>query len=331
MDRAAKLRAVISSCAFALLFASAPLQAQAQTSAWPTKPVRIVAPFAAGGAADTLGRIVADQLTSTFRQQFYVENRGGAGGLIGAASVATAAPDGYSFVVSGVASHVIAPAISSNPGFDSLRDFTHIAYLGGPPVVVIAHPSLAVASYRDLIAYAKRSPKALDYISPGTGTHGFLFAENLARREGIKLTHIPYKVAGPALMDLVGGHVLIGSITFSSAAAQIRAGAVRALAVSADKRLPNFPDIPTFKEMGYSDLVSETWFAFSGPAHLPAGIVQSLSGAIGEALHKPEVQSRMAQDEIEIKTMSPAQVTTHIADEIARWSPLAKSLNLSIE
>ena len=135
-------------------------------------------------------------------------------------------------------------------------------------MVLIVHPSLGVGP-TGFVAYAKRSPTPLDYISPGTGTHGFLFAENLARRENIKLTHIPYKGAGPALMDLVGGHVPVGSITFSSAAEQIRAGTVRALAVSAEKRLPNFPDIPTFKELGYDDLVSETWFAFSGPAHLP--------------------------------------------------------------
>jgi tripartite-type tricarboxylate transporter receptor subunit TctC len=335
MDRAARPCVLLSglACAWFLTLVQLQAQAQAQTqaNAWPSRPVRFVAPFAAGGAADTLGRIVADPLTSVFRQQFYVENRGGAGGLIGAASIASAAPDGYSFVVSGVASHVIAPAISPNPGFDPLRDFTHIAYLGGPPVVIIAHPSLGVASYRDLIAYAKRSPKALDYISPGTGTHGFLFAENLARREGIRLTHIPYKGAGPAMMDLVGGHVLIGSITFSSAAAQIRAGTVRALAVSSEKRLPNFPDIPTFKEMGYDDLVSETWFALSGPAQLPIGIVRSLSSAIGEILRQPDVRNRMAKDEIEVRDMSPERLTMHIAEEIARWSPLAKSLNLTIE
>jgi tripartite-type tricarboxylate transporter receptor subunit TctC len=335
MDRTARPFVVVSALASALVLTfvlvHAHAESQTQPNSWPTKPVRIVAPFAAGGAADTLGRIVADPLSGIFRQQFYVENRVGAGGLIGAASVAAAAPDGYTFVVSGVASHVIAPALSPNPGFDALRDFSHVAYLGGPPVVIIVHPSLAVASYRDLIAYAKRSPRALDYISPGTGTHGFLFAENLARREGIKLTHIPYKGAGPALMDLVGGHVPIGSITFSSAAAQIRSRAVRALAVSSENRLPNFPDIPTFKEMGYGDLVAETWFALSGPARLPADIVRSLSGAIGDILRRPEVQARMAQDEIEIRDMSPEQVTTHITQEIARWSPLAKSLNLTIE
>ena len=315
--------------ALACMFGFAAGAAQAQS--WPTKPVRIVAPFAPGGAADTLGRIIAEPLSGVFHQQFYVENRGGAGGLIGAASVATAEPDGHTFIVSGVASHVIAPSISPNPGFDPLRDFTHIAYLGGPPVVWIVHPSLSVHSYRELIAYARKSPTALDYISPGTGTHGFLFAENLARRENIKLTHIPYKGAGPALMDLVGGHVLIGSITFSSAAQQIRAGTVRALAVSSEKRLPNFPDIPTFKELGYNDLVSETWFAFSGPARLPSTIVQPLSREIEKILQAPEVKKRMAQDEIEIRLMTPEAVTAHIASEIARWSPLAKSLNLTIE
>jgi tripartite-type tricarboxylate transporter receptor subunit TctC len=293
--------------------------------------VKIVAPFAPGGAADTLGRIIADPLSAVFHQSFYVENRGGAGGLIGAAAVATAAPDGYTFIVSGVASHVIAPAISANPGFDPVRDFTHIAYLGGPPVVLIVHPSLGITSYKDLIAYAKRSPKPVDYISPGTGTHGFLFAENLARRENIKLTHIPYKGAGPALMDLVGGHVLVGSITFSSAAAQIRARAVRALAVSSEQRLANFPDIPTFKELGYDDLVSETWFAFSGPAHLPADIVGSLNREIEKVLQGPEVRKRMAQDEIQTRLMTPEAVTDYIAGENARWSPLAKSLNLTIE
>jgi len=306
-------------------------QTQAQTQIWPTKPVRIVAPFAPGGAADTLGRIIAEPLGTALRQQFFVENRGGAGGLIGAASVATAAPDGYTFIVAGVASHVIAPSISPNPGFDPMRDFTHIAYLGGPPVVWIVNPTLPVGSYRELIDYIRRSPTPVDYISPGTGTHGFLFAENLARRENIRLTHIPYKGAGPALMDLVGGHVLVGSITFSSAAQQIRAGTVRALAVSSERRLPNFPDIPTFKELGYDDLVSETWFAFSGPARLPGTIVEPLSREIDKILQGPEVKKRMAQDEIEIKLMTPAQVTKHIADEIARWSPLAKSLNLKIE
>src|SRR5437016_3396188 len=302
-------RLIVTVVLAGVALAQTQIQIQAQVQAWPTKPVRIVAPFAPGGAADTLGRIIAEPLGSAFRQQFFVENRGGAGGLIGAASVATAAPDGHTFIVAGFAPHVIAPSISPNPGFDPMRDFTHIAYLGGPPVVWIVNPTLPVRSYRELIDHIRRSPTPVDYISPGTGTHGFLFAENLARRENIRLTHIPYKGAGPALMDLVGGHVLVGSITFSSAAQQIRAGTVRALAVSSEKRLPNFPDIPTFKELGYDDLVSETWFAFSGPARLPSTIVQPLSREIEKILQGPEVKKRMAQDEIEIKLMTPEAVT----------------------
>jgi len=295
--------------------------------AWPNKPVRIIAPFAPGGAADTLGRIVADPLSSIFKQQFFVENRPGAGGMIGAAAVATSAPDGYTFVVSGVASHVTAPAISANPGFDPVRDFTHIAYLGGPPVLWIVHPSYPAKDYREFLASAKASPKPLDYISPGTGTQGNLFAEGVALREKFRITHIPYRGAGPALVDLVAGHVPFGSVTFSSAAELIRAGKVRALAVSAERRLSNFPDIPTFKELGYEDLVTATWFGFSAPAKLPPDITHALGREITNILQQPEVQKRMAQDEIETRLMTPEEFTDFLAGEVARWAPLAKSLN----
>lgn len=153
--------------------------------------------------------------------------------------------------------------------------------------------------------------------------------EEIARRENIKITHIPYKGAGPALMDLVAGHVPFGSITLSSAAEQIRAGKVRALAVSAEKRLANFPDIPTFKELGYDDLVAATWFGLSGPAHLPNDIVQPLSREVEKLLERPDVRRPMALDEIEIRLMTPEVFTKHIENEVAKWTPLAKSLNLT--
>src|SRR5262247_1819614 len=296
---------------------------------WPNKPVRIIAPFAPGGAADILGRIVADPLSSIFKQQFFVENRPGAGGMIGAAAVATAAPDGYTFVIAGIASHVIAPAMSPNPGFDPVQDFTHIAYLGGPPVLWIVHPSHPAKDFKEFLAFAKASQKPLDYISPGTGTQGNLFAEAFAIREKLRITHIPYKGAGPALVDLVAGHVPFGSVTFSSAAELVRAGKVRALAVSAERRLSNFPDIPTFRELGYDDLVTATWFGFSGPAKLPPEIAQALGNEItNKILHRPAVQKRMAQDEIETRLMTPDEFTQFLAGEVARWVPLAKSLNL---
>ncbi|MEA2945572.1 MAG: hypothetical protein QOI40_902 [Alphaproteobacteria bacterium] len=295
--------------------------------AWPSKPVRIVAPFAPGGAADTLGRIIVEPLSGIFRQQFFVENRAGAGGMIGAGSVAAAAPDGYTFVVSGVASHVVAPAMSPNPGFDPVRDFTHIAYLGGPPVLFAVNDAHPAKDFRQFLAWAKANPQPIDYISPGTGTQGNLFAEGFARREGFKLVHIPHKGAGPALFDLVAGHVPFGSVTFSSAAELIRSGKVRPLAVSAEKRLANFADIPTFRELGYDDLVTATWFGFSAPAKLPPEIAQALGHEItNNILQRPEVQKRLAQDEIETRLMTPDEFTKFLAGEVARWAPLAKQL-----
>jgi tripartite-type tricarboxylate transporter receptor subunit TctC len=297
----------------------------ARAQQWPTKPVRIIAPFAAGGAADTLGRIIADQLTQSFHQQFYVENRGGAGGIIGALAGAQAEPDGYTLVISSIASNVISPVFNANVGYDGVRDFTHIAYLGGPPCVMIVHPSLGAKTYREFLTIARASKEPLSFISPGTGSHGFLIGEYLARQEGYKVSHIPYKGAGPALTDLIAGHVKLGTMTFSSAAEQIRAGHVLALAVSTEKRIPNFPDIPTFKEEG-QDLVAATWFALSGPAKLPDDIVQTASRETLKALQTSEVQKRLAVDAIETRLMSPAEFTAFVESETARWAPLAKSL-----
>src|SRR5882672_7871782 len=169
-----KLRALFATfTGFACLAAFLPC-ASAQAQNWPNRPVKIIAPFAAGGAADTLGRIIAEQLTTAFHQQFFIENRGGAGGIVGALAGAQAEPDGYTLVISSIASNVISPAFNANSGYDGLRDFTHIAYLGGPPAVMLVHPSLGVTTYQDFVALARRSKEPMSYISPGTGSNGFL-------------------------------------------------------------------------------------------------------------------------------------------------------------
>ena len=301
----------------------------AHAQQWPTKPVRIIAPFAAGGAADTLGRIIAEQLSAAFGQQFYIENRGGAGGVVGAFAGAQAEPDGYTLVISSIASNVISPAFHSNVGYDGLRDFTHIAYLGGPPAVQIVHPSLGATTYSEFLKIARASKEPLNYISPGTGSNGFLVGEYLARQEDYKINHIPYKGAGPALADLLAGHVKLGTITFSTATEQIRAGRILPIAVTTEKRIPNFPDIPTFRELG-RELVTATWFAISGPAKLPDGIVQAVSRETLKALQTPEVQKRFAQDAIETKLMSPAEFTKFVEAETALWAPLAKQLSATV-
>jgi tripartite-type tricarboxylate transporter receptor subunit TctC len=246
--------------------------------------------------------------------------------MIGSAAVAQAAPDGHTLVVSGVASHVIAPAMIPNPLFDPVRDFTHIAYLGGPPVLFIVNPPHPAKDFKEFLAWAKANAKPIDYISPGTGTQGNLFAEGFARRENFQLVHIPHKGAGPALMDLIAGHVPFGSVTFSSAAELIRAGKVRPLAVSAAKRLANFPDIPTFRELGYEDLVTATWFGLSGPAKLPPDIAEALGREVNIILQRPEVVKRMAIDEIEARLMTPPEFSKFVAGEVARWAPLARQI-----
>jgi tripartite-type tricarboxylate transporter receptor subunit TctC len=316
-----RLRATWAAAAAFLFLVNVPVHAQS----WPNRPVKIIAPFAAGGAADTLGRIIADHLSTAFRQQFFIENRGGAGGAVGAQAGAAAEPDGYTLVVSSIASNVISPVFNAHAGYDGLRDFTHIAYLGGPPVVMIVHPSLGVTTYKDFLAVARAAKEPTSFISPGTGSHGYLVGEYLARQEGYKVSHIPYKGAGPALTDLVAGHVKLGTMTFSSAAEQIRAGKVLPLAVSTEKRIPNFPNIPTFREVG-QDLVAATWFSLSGPARLPNDIVQQLSRETLKAMQLPDVQKRLALDAIESRLMSPEEFTKFIEAETARWAPLAKSL-----
>jgi tripartite-type tricarboxylate transporter receptor subunit TctC len=291
---------------------------------WPTRPVRIVVPFGPGGSADTLGRIVAERLSDSLKQNFVVENRGGAGGLIGSAQVANADPDGYTFVISGIASHVIAPAINANAGFDPIKSFTHVAYLGGPPIVLIAHPSLGAHSLKDLVAKAKTSGEARGYVSPGSGTLGNLVAEYWARKEGIRLEHIPYKGAAQAVTDLIAGHVKLGSMTWTTAHAQIRAKNVVPIAVSSAKRIPDFPDVPTFKELGYDDLIATTWFSFSGPADLPKDIVNKANQEIIKALDTPDVRKKLDQEAMETEKMPPEAFTRFVESEIGRWGPIAK-------
>jgi tripartite-type tricarboxylate transporter receptor subunit TctC len=305
-----------------LCMAIAPALAQT----WPDKPVRIIAPFAPGGAADTLGRLIADQLTTTFKQQFFVENRGGAGGIVGALAGAQAAPDGYTLVVSSIASNVISPVFNSNVGYDGIKDFTHIAYLGGPPSAMVVHPKLGVKSFQEFVALARKSKDPITYISPGTGSHGFLVAEYVAQQSGYKLSHIPYKGAGPAVADLIAGHVLMGNTTFSSIVEQIRAKRVIPLAVTTEKRIAEVPDMPTFKEQGL-DLVAATWFSLSGPKGLSMDIAQRLNTEVNKAMKTEIVQKRLALDSIESRFMSIAEFNKFVEEENARWAPIAKSLS----
>ena len=302
----------------------------AWSQAWPSKPVRIVVPFAPGGTADTLGRLVAQKLTERLKENFIIENRGGAGGVIGSELVARAEPDGYTLVVSGVASHCIAPALRKI-SFDPLRDFTHIALFGGPPGVLVINPSLPVQDLKQFIAYAKNEAGKLAYGSPGNGTQGHLIAEQLKQVTGIRMTHVPYKGASLAVADLIAGHVPVTSTTLTTAATQIKAGKARALAVSSAKRVPEFPDIPTFAELGYPELTAAIWFSLSGPAGMPADIVNRLNAEVRRILHLPDVRERLRPEGIEPGDLDPQQFTAFVAAELKRWAPVVSASGAKVD
>jgi tripartite-type tricarboxylate transporter receptor subunit TctC len=297
----------------------------AQAADWPTRPVRIIAPSTPGGAADSIGRLVGDPLSELYRHKFYIENRPGAGGLIGAVATARAEPDGYTLVTSSVAYHVIAPAVSANPGFHPLRDATHIAFIGGSPTVFVAHPKAGIRSIKDLVDHAaKNSP--FSFVSPGVGTLGHLMAEYFAQKAAIKLQHVPHKGSSEAMLDLIAGNVSFGTMSFGSAQAQIRAGNVIAIAVTGEERIPEYPDLPTLRELGFPDLVATTWYGLSGPAGVPADIVQKLNEAVRGILDRPEVRRRMQIEAILTKPMTADEFTRFMASELDKWGPVARQV-----
>ena len=304
----------------ALFAAAFSLAASAQQ--WPARPVKIIAPFAPGGSADTLGRIVAKKLSEELKESFVVENRPGAGGVLGSELVSNAAPDGYTLVVSGIASHVIAPQLPAGTPYDPMKDFTHIALLGGPPAVLAVKPSLPAKTLKEFVQLAKQKP--LSYGSPGNGTQGQLVAELFKHMAGIDLQHIPYKGASAAVTDLMGGQIDSVSTTLSTASGQIKSGKARALAISSARRLEEYPNVPTFAESGYPDLVATVWFSISGPKNMPDDIVQKLNAEIRRAMETSEVRDRLKNDGVTPNGLDARQFTSFVAEEIRRWGPIVR-------
>ena len=307
----------------ALIAVAVPVITTAPAAEWPARPIKIIAPSTPGGAADTFARLLAEVLPPQLHQPVVVDNRAGGGGMIGAAATAHAEPDGYTLVTSSVGYLVVAPAVSPNPGFDPIRDFTHIAFLGGPPNVFVVHPALGVRSLKELIALA-RSGRPIDYVSPGVGTLGHLLVESFAQKAGIAVQHIPHKGSSQAMMDLVAGNVMIGAMTWSSAAGQVRAGTVVPIVVSSSARIAELADVPTLREEGFDDLVAVTWYALSGPAGLPDDVVQKLNRAVNAAWATPALRARLADDAIMAEPMSPQAVTMFVTNEVRKWGPIAK-------
>jgi tripartite-type tricarboxylate transporter receptor subunit TctC len=297
---------------------------------WPTRPVRLIVPFSAAGTADLLARLVAEKLGTTLGQPFVIENRPGAGGIIGQEQVARAAPDGYTLVISSLGSFVINPLFTPVP-FDPFKDFTHIAYLGGQPVVLMANKDLPYTSLGELISYAKAHPGAVSYATISIGSQTQLLNELFQRKAGIKMNHVPYRGAGQIATDVLGGHLATGLVSLAVGGEQIKAGTARGFAISTEERLPAYPDLPTYKEQGYPDLVASTWFALSGPANLSREIVARLNTEVVKALQAPDVQARFQREAIDTKTLDADAFTAFYKAEAERWTPLARAVAAQVK
>lgn len=310
-------------CAVAGLVA-APFVARSQPD-WPAKPIRLVVPYAPGGSADTLGRLIARHLQDALKQNVVVENKGGAGGLIGSKEVAKSAPDGYTLVISGIGSHVIAPVEAPN-SIEPMKDFTHVALLGGPPLAMAVNAQQPMKDLKGLIAHVQGSAQGLSWGSPGQGTHGHLTGELFRQINKLNMVHISYKGAGPAVADLLGNQIPAICCTLSSVNAHVDTGKLRLLAVSAAKRVAAYPDVPTLAELGYPQLTGTTWFSVSGPPGLPAAVVERLNAEIRRGLQSAPVRAAMAAESMESTDYDAPAFTRFVGAEIARWAPAVRSL-----
>jgi tripartite-type tricarboxylate transporter receptor subunit TctC len=297
--------------------------------AWPARPIRVIVPFAPGGTSDMLARLAAQEMGRTLGQSVVAENRPGAGGVLGTQLALRAPADGYTLVVSGIATLVVVPALNPAAGYDPLRDFAHVGFLGGPPTAIVvtdAHPARTLS---DLVRIGREGPP-IAYGSPGAGTHAHLIGEAFAQVTGARMEHIPYRGAGIAITDLIGGTLPAGAMTFSSAAGALRAGQVRGLAVTSARRLPGF-DIPTFAELGLPQLTAMTWFGLSGPAGMPQAIVERLNREAQAALLTPRSRERMEADHVESLPMDAAGYTRFVQAEFDKWAPIARASGARID
>jgi tripartite-type tricarboxylate transporter receptor subunit TctC len=315
---------------FATLLAVASIQMSVAAAAddWPNKPVRIVNTFAPGGAADYLARTVADNLSTVFGQQFFVETRAGAAGAIGVNSVVATPPDGYNFVITNITMLVLGPISNPRLGYDPERDLTNIAYLGGSPIVLSVNSKSPIKTLADFIAHGKKSEKPLTYSSSGVGSSGHLFGETFARKVGIKVEHVPYKGASQGLLDLVGGHIVWSAQTVTSSAGQIRAGTLRGIAVTSKQRMPDYPDTPTFTELGHPEFNSPIWFSLSAPKGLPDAILKKMNGGINKIMTAPAMLKRMQHEGMVVEAMTPAQLQQLIETETRCWRPAIEKAGL---
>ncbi|MGQ0651663.1 MAG: Bug family tripartite tricarboxylate transporter substrate binding protein, partial [Betaproteobacteria bacterium] len=290
-----------------------------------------IAPFPPGGAVDVITRITAAGMQEALGQAMVVENRSGAGGTVGAAEAARAAPDGYTLFSGGIATHGIAPALYSKLGYDAVRDFAPLSMIGTTPNVLIVNPSFQARSVAEFIALAKAAQRKLDYGSPGVGTSPQLSMELFKLMSGIELVHIPYKGNAPALADLLGGQLPVMFDNLPGAMGQIRAGRVRVLGVSSTARHPSLPDVPTISESGLPGFEVVVWYAVFVAGTPPPDVLARLAAASSRAVNSPEAQKKLSDAGVDPGASSPGDLAARVRAEMAKWAKVVKEARLPVQ
>ena len=325
------LRRIAAVAALAAPGVAPPTFAQAAGNAYPNKPLRVIVPFAAGGPSDIFVRTIGPKLTEAWGQPVVIENRGGAGGVIGIELAVRAAPDGYTLLLGASGALVINPAFNSKLPYDSFRDLAPITLVVVNPQLLVFHPSLAANSVQELIQVAKAKPGQLNYASVGAGSSPHMGMEMLKAMAGVNLTHVPYKGTAPALTDLLGGQVSLMFTSMATVLPQVRAGKLKAIAVGSGKRSPAVPEIPTVAESGVPGFDYVTWFAFYAPAGTPADIIARLNKETVRILADPQVGKYFSSQGAEPSATTPAGLATFMRTEHERWKKLIKSAHIKID
>ena len=305
---------------------AAPMALQAQT--WPDRPVKFIVPFPPGGTGDLLGRLAAKEMATLLGQPVVVENRAGAGGAIGSDAAAKSAPDGYTLVLSNVASHAIGPAVYAKMPYDALKDFTHVGLIAAVPSGIAVAANSPYTSLAALLDKARTAPGAVKFGSNGNGTSSHAKLAILNQAAKVDITHVPYKGSAPATADLLGGQIdgLIAAVPDVG-----RNRLLRLLAVTTDTRAARWPDVPSVRELGLAPLVSSNWFGISGPAGIPGPVADRLNAALVAALNTPELADRLRDLGAEPNRMTRADYTAMVAGDVARWAEVARAAKIHVD
>ena len=312
-------------------WASAQTASTSSGQAYPAKPIRVINAGPAGGGADVIARPIAQKLSEAMGQQVVVDNRAGASGLIAGEITQAAPPDGYTLLFVTASGFSITPLLSRKPPYDPTRDFTPVSLVATAPLMVTVHPSLSAKSIRELIALAKARPGQLLYASNGQGSFSHLTTEMFSRAAGIAMTHVPYKGGTPAVIDTISGNVQLVITAVPTLMGQVKAGRLRALAVTSAKRSAALPDLPTVAEAGVPGFESVQWYGVFGPKNLPPAIVDQLYAELAKAVESTSVKTPLMQEGAELSVTGPQALAQFLATDVARWRKVLSGMNIVLE